>query len=124
MQTTYLPKHYQLEVTVTQCAILMQLNEKDRVTCKELIDQLDIDQAALRKALKTNLCKPNIGVLQNTSGKPNFDDPNEEIFINMNFKSQTFKKSFIPKLTAEQMVKYKSKTSVMGSVDEIVKVMR
>ena len=103
VQTTYLAKHYQLEVTVTQCAILMQLNEKDRVSCKELIDQLGIDQAALRKALKTNLCKPKSGVVQNTSGKPNFDDPNEEIFINMNFQSQTFKKNFIPKLTAEQI---------------------
>ena len=102
----------------------MQLNEKDRVSCKELIDQLGIDQAALRKALKSNLCKPKTGVVQNTSGKPNFDDPNEEIFINVNFQSQTFKRNFIPKLTAEQMVKDKSKTSVMGSVDEIVKVMR
>ena len=49
---------FQIEVTVTQCAILMQLNEKDRISCKELTEKLGIDQAALRKALKTNFCKP------------------------------------------------------------------
>lgn len=50
-----------------------------------LMDQLGVDQATLRKALKTNLCKPKVGVVQNTSGKPNFEDPNEEIFINMKY---------------------------------------
>lgn len=89
-----------------------------------LMDQLGVDQATLRKALKTNLCKPKVGVVQNTSGKPNFEDPNEEIFINMKYQSNTFKKNFIPKLTAEQMVKDKSKNSVMGAVDETVTVQR
>ena len=63
VQTTYLQNHYQAEVTVTQCAILMQLNEKDRITCKELMDQLGIDQAALVKALKNNFCKPKTGIV-------------------------------------------------------------
>ena len=62
--------------------------------------------------------------MQNSSGQPKFEDPNEQIFINMKFQSNTFKKNFIPKLTAEQMVKDKSKNSVMGSVDETVTVQR
>lgn len=124
VQTTYLAKAYQLEVTVTQCAVLMALNEKERVTVKELMETIGVDQPTLRKALKTSLCKPKVGVIQNTSGKPNFEDPNEEIYINTKFQSNTFKKNFIPKLTAEQMVKDKSKNSVMGAVDETVAVQR
>lgn len=62
--------------------------------------------------------------MQNSSGQPKFEDPKEQIFINMKFQSNTFKKNFIPKLTAEQMVKDKSKNSVMGSVDETVTVQR
>ena len=47
MQTTYLQKAYQLEVTVTQCAVLMELNDRDRVTVKELLDRLGIDPVTL-----------------------------------------------------------------------------
>ena len=105
LQTTYLSKPYQLEMTIPQACICLALNEADKVTLKSLIDNYGLTLEDLRKALKTNLCRPKVGVVKNSSGKPTFQDPNEEISINMKFTSQTFKKNFVPKLSPEQLIK-------------------
>ena len=73
------------------------LNGRDRIMVREIIEELSIDLATLRKALKSAICKPSTGVVQNTSGKPAFTDLGEEIFANMNFTSQTIKRCFLPK---------------------------
>lgn len=54
---------------------------------KELTEEYNMTMEDLRKALKTNLCRPKVGVVRNSSGKPTFQDPNEEISINMKFTS-------------------------------------
>ena len=51
--------------------------------------------------MKTNLCRPKVGMLQNTSGKPAFDNPEEEIFINMKYTNKLVRQSFVPKITAQ-----------------------
>lgn len=77
VQTTYLSYAYLLELTVLQTSILMQFNNHDHVKIQELLDSLRVDLESLKKALKTQLCRPKVGVIQNTSGKPNFADPTE-----------------------------------------------
>lgn len=79
----------------------MALNDQEKVTMKKLCDDYGLTMDDLRKALKTNLCRPKVGVVKNSSGKPTFQDSSEEISVNMKFVSQTFKKNFVPKLTPE-----------------------
>lgn len=54
--------------------------------------------------MKTNLCRPKVGMLQNTSGKPAFDNMQEEIFLNTKYANKLVRQSFIPKVTAQQIV--------------------
>ena len=71
------------------------------MTCEEVIQKLGIDLPTFKAAVKTNLCRPKIGVIQNQSGKPAFDNPKEELFVNMAYKDKMIKKNFTPKQTAE-----------------------
>ena len=101
LQTTYLDRPYQLEVNSVQACILMLFNDSERLTCEEVIQKLGIDLPTFKAAVKTNLCRPKLGVIQNQSGKPAFDNPKEELFVNMAYKDKMIKKNFSPKQTAE-----------------------
>lgn len=117
LKTQYLPREYQLEMTVVQACICMALNDKERVTMKELCDNHGLTMDELRRALKTAFCKPKVGVVQNSSGKPKFEDPSEEIFINMKFTSKTIMKSLVPKKSPEQLIKEGFSEQVKKAVD-------
>lgn len=123
LQTTYLDRPYQIEVNSVQASILMLFNDKDRIKCEDVIAQLGIDLAMFKAAVKTNLCRPKLGVIQNESGKPAFDNPKEELYVNMAYKEKMIKKNFAPKLTAEQMVNQKD-GGIMKQVDESVEANR
>jgi hypothetical protein len=63
VQTTYLEKPYMAEVNVIQACIMKLFDKEDRITVKRIIDTLGIDLAQFRQVMKTNLCRPKVGML-------------------------------------------------------------
>ena len=88
-------------MTVAQACVCLALNDAESVTLQQLLADYSLTLNDLRKALKTNLCRPKVGVVKNSSGKNTFSDPSEQISINMKFASNTFKKNLVPKMTPE-----------------------
>lgn len=76
------------EVNVLQACIMKLFDNQDRITVKKILDTLGIELKDFRLVMKTNLCRPKVGMLQNQSGKPAFDKPDEEIFINMKYANK------------------------------------
>lgn len=62
-------------------------------------------------------------MLQNQSGKPAFDKPDEEIFINLKYANKLVRTSFVPKITAQQIVQREG-SDMMDKVDESVEMYR
>ena len=86
-----------IEVNSVQASILMLFNDQDRIKCEDVIAQLGIDLPTFKAAVKTNLCRPKVGVIQNESGKPSFDNPKEELYVNEKYQDKMLKKNFAPK---------------------------
>lgn len=111
------------EVNVVQACIMKLFDNQDRITVKTIIDTLGIELSVFRQVMKTNLCRPKVGMLQNTSGKPAFDKPEEEIFVNMKYANKLVRQSFVPKITAQQIVQREG-SDMMDKVDESVEMYR
>ena len=65
------------------------------MTFKELKEKSNITDEFLKPAL-IQLCNPKVRVLDKAVKKPTFDDPNEQIKLNMKFSSNNIRVNLIP----------------------------
>ena len=70
-------------------------NDVDVMTVQELKEKTNITDDFLKPAL-IQLCNPKVRVLDKAVKKPTFDDPNEQIKLNMKFTSNNIRVNLIP----------------------------
>ena len=70
-------------------------NDVDVLTVQELKEKTNITDEFLKPAL-IQLCNPKVRVLDKQIKKPTFDDPKEQIKLNMKFTSNNIRVNLIP----------------------------
>ena len=99
VQTTYLAKSYQFQLSFYQAAIVTLFNSQDKMTYHGIQNKLEISDEAMKESMM-KLCNPKTGIMKKQNAKVPKFLPDEEICLNGKYASANIRCSFIPNKTA------------------------